>query len=70
MSELQELKKEITLLRQDFSFVVGMLKAVLPDAGKNLWMNEEDVMIKMNLSKKSLQERRRKGDLHNSRTLI
>jgi hypothetical protein len=47
------IKNQQTIIQQN-DFIIKMLKAALPDAGKNLWMNEADVMRLMNISKRSL----------------
>lgn len=51
------IKNQQTIIQQN-DFIIKMLKAALPDAGKNLWMNEADVMQVMNRSKRSLYDLR------------
>lgn len=48
---------------QQNDFLIKMLKAVLPDAGKNLWMNEDEVLVKLNTSSSTLKRKRRNGEL-------
>lgn len=56
------IKNQETIIQQN-DFLIKMLKAVLPDAGKNTWMNEDEVLVKLNTSKSTLKRKRKNGEL-------
>lgn len=47
------------LIIQQNDYIIKMLNKLLPDAGKNLWMTEQEVMERLQLSKRRLAEYRK-----------
>lgn len=64
MSEVEQLKSDLQVLKQQNDFIIKMLKNFLPEAGKNLWMSEDEVSTVTGLAKRSLLRVRKAGKLN------